>query len=427
MRRLLLLLLFSLPAGAQSSGVIVIPAAPTNQTVVELRVFLPCPRGPATVAVSPGLIKVHFEESGHLCGDPPIPQPYSVFVPVFLVAREYRVEVTTAPDNDVILSTTFVVRNALPVPFRVQPSVVRLEWAGAKQLAIESAQPLCTIEANCRVFVDNLQATGVTLRPESNAIIFTAPELEPGFSEVRVENGAASTTVKDALFAVSEAAESANPSLFEPVLFPLLLEAPGANGSLWRTEAALSNPKPWPAYSWEGQLLPPGGFLRFEGGNEGRGLVLRIPRDQAPHVSFGLRARDVSRVEEGYGTEIPVVRERDFFFDAPFTFLDVPVERGYRVKLRLYALTTGFPSAAVAIAPAGGPLTTTYVPWVRVCRDSGCHLYAELDLPSDGGDGARADVTVEQLHVPVWGFITVTNNETQQVTVVTPGGKGGRQ
>jgi len=29
--------------------------------------------------------------------------------------------------------------------------------------------------------------------------------------------------------------------------------------------------------------------------------------------------------------------------------------------------------------------------------------------------------------MPAWGFASVTNNETQQVTIVTPDGQGGRQ
>lgn len=423
MRRLLLLLLFSLSSVAQESGVIVIPAAPTTLTPVELRVFLPCAPGPATATVNGSVIKVHFEHSGHLCGDPPIPQPYTVLVPQPLPAGEYRVEVFGDPEDVVLYTTTFVVRHAEPRAFEVQPSAVRLEWAGAKVLAITSAQPLCSTEANCRVFVDGVAATGVTLAP-GNTIVFTAPPLDAGFADVRVEHGSAFTTRQKALFVA--AGDEDDPSLFEPVLFPLLLEAPGANGSMWRTEAAVSNPKPWPVYSSEGLLLPPGGFLRVDGGDEGRGFVLRVARDQADYVSFGLRARDVSRVEEGYGTEIPVVRERDMFFDAPFTFLDVPVERGYRVKLRVYALTAFFPSAVVTVSLPEGPTSTTFVPWAAVCSDSGCHAYAEYDIPSEGGGGAHADVTVEQLHVPVWGFVTVTNNETQQVTVVTPGGKGGR-
>ena len=374
----------------------------------------------------PGVIKVHFEQSGHLCGDPPIPQPYSVFLPPLAVREEpHRVEVTADPEDGVLLSTTFLVHRGGTPPFRVQPSVARIEWAGTKQFAIESAQPLCTTAVNCRVEIEGRQATDVTVHPESNTIVFTAPELELGSNDVGVDNGVSFSLVRNALF-VTEGTEAAAPSLFEPVLFPLLLDAPGANGSLWRTEAAVSNPKPWPVYAWDGQVLLPGAFIRVEGGQYGRGFVLRVPRGQAPNVAFSLRARDVSRVDEGYGTEIPVVREKDFFLDTPFTLLDVPVERGYRVKLRLYALTTSFPSAAVTVATAGGTTSTTFASWAPVCEDSGCHSYAELDLPSDGGDGARADVTVTQLHVPVWGFITVTNNETQQVTVVTPGGKGGR-
>jgi hypothetical protein len=420
---LLLLLLATLPAAAQD-GVTVIPFAPTTRTPISLRTYLHCSAGPATVTVLGGVIKVHFEQSANLCGDPPIVAPNTVRVPGLLAAGEYRVEVTVDPEDAIATTTTFVVRNGEPQPFEVQPSVVRLGWSAPPVLAISAPQSLCASAANCRVFVDGLPATGVTLAT-GGIILFTAPALDAGFADVRVENGAAFVTVQKALYVASGAA-AAEPALFEPVLFPLLLDAPGANGSLWRTEAVVSNPKPWPVYAWEGEVLAPHQVVRLAGGEHGRGFVLRVPRDQAPYVSFGLRARDVSRVEEGYGTEIPAVRERDLFFDTPLTMLDVPVERGYRVKVRVYALAAVNRSVAISVFPRSGPNITTYVPLIPVCNVSGCHSYAELDVPADGEDAARADVTVDLPDAPVWGFVTVTNNETQQVTVVTPGGKGGR-
>jgi hypothetical protein len=415
----LFLLLFTLSAAAQ---VTVIPSAPTTRTPVSLRMYVQCQPGPATVTVVGPVIKVHFEQGGGLCGDPPIPQPFTVRVPDLLPAGEYRVEVTVDPQDAIAATGSFVVRSAEPQPFEVQPSVVRLDWPAPPVLAIAGPQPLCASAATCRVFVDGLPVTGVTLAP-GGVILFTAPPLDAGFADVRVENGASFVTVPKALY-VASGSPPADPSLFERVLFPLLLDAPGANGSLWRTEAVASNPKPWPVYTWEGELLAPRQVVRLAGGEHGRGFVLRIPRDQAPYVAFGLRARDVSRVEEGYGTEIPVVRERDLFLDAPFTMLEVPVEQGYRVKVRVYAYDT--PSTGNVRVAQGHSSFTYAISFTRVCAASGCHWYSESDLPTEDSDGLRADVTVEVYDVPAWGFITVTNNETQQVTVVTPGGKGGR-
>lgn len=423
MRKVLLLLLFSLPAVAQDR-LLVLPVAPTTRTPVDLRIYLACAPGPASVTVAGSVIKLHFEHTGHLCADPPIPYPYTVRVPGLLPAGEYRVEVTADPEDAIAATAAFVVRDAEERAFRVEPAVVRLDWPTPPVLAIDALQSLCVTAANCRVFVDGLPGTGVALH--GRVILFTAPPLDAGFADVRVEHGSTFVTVQKALYVVGGDAQDAGMSLFEPVLFPLLLDAPGANGSLWRTEAVVANLESWLVYSWEGRLLNPGEVARLAGGDYPRGLVLRIPRDQAPHVAFGLRARDVSRVEDGYGTEIPVVRERDTFFDTPFTLLDVPVESGYRVKLRVYALTATTQSAAISVAPRSGPIVTTYVRLAPVCDDSGCHSYAEFDLPSTAAEGARADVTVTLPDVATWGFITVTNNETQQVTVVTPGGKGGR-
>jgi hypothetical protein len=53
--------------------------------------------------------------------------------------------------------------------------------------------------------------------------------------------------------------------------------------------------------------------------------------------------------------------------------------------------------------------------------------YAELDL-SPGAENERVNVYVSigGYESPAWAFASVTNNETQQVTIVTANGEGGR-
>ena len=95
--RVLVLLLFSLTAGAQE-GVNIVPRAPTDRTPVYLRNSFSCPPGPATVqvlgsVVSPeSVIRVRYEYLSGNCGDPAIPLPYTLRVPGLLEAGEYRVE-----------------------------------------------------------------------------------------------------------------------------------------------------------------------------------------------------------------------------------------------------------------------------------------------------------------------------------------------
>jgi hypothetical protein len=44
------------------------------------------------------------------------------------------------------------------------------------------------------------------------------------------------------------------------------------------------------------------------------------------------------------------------------------------------------------------------------------------DLPTGFGGLSRVGIQIDSLdpNVPVWGFLTVTNNETQHVTVISP-------
>ena len=143
--------------------------------------------------------------------------------------------------------------------------------------------------------------------------------------------------------------------------------------------------------------------------------------------------RDTSRVAEGYGTQIPVVREEDMFRNTDLTLLNVPVDGANRTKLRIYAFDTGDHDAWVTVhhnSDRNVPTAEYMVPMRRSCGLPPCEAvpwYGELDLPSDPGDPfVNIYITGGYGEVPAWAFASITNNETQQVTIVTPDGKGGR-
>ena len=161
--------------------------------------------------------------------------------------------------------------------------------------------------------------------------------------------------------------------------------------------------------------------MKFSGGDYPRGVALLTPRDAAPELAFALRARDVSRQAEGYGTEIPVVRESEMYVNRPIALLGVPVSAGYRAKLRIYSFSPGH--AGVTVQNGTG----VNVGLTRTCSGNACAStpwYGEYDLPA--GTAPRVNVFVHAGAGPAWAFITVTNNETQQITTITPQGKGGR-
>jgi hypothetical protein len=158
-----------------------------------------------------------------------------------------------------------------------------------------------------------------------------------------------------------------------------------------------------------------------------------VPRPEADSLAFALRVRDVSRAEEGLGTEVPVVREKDMFVNTVMTLLDVPLDPRYRVKLRVYALDPFFGNAGLAASVTlvdvrTGVRTERNIPLERSCQGPLCvavPAYGELDLEA-GQQGERVNVYISSHEESLtWSFASITNNDTQQVTIVTPDGVGG--
>jgi len=158
------------------------------------------------------------------------------------------------------------------------------------------------------------------------------------------------------------------------------------------------------------------------------GLFLYPPREVSAQISFDLRLVDRARL--GSGTSLPVVRE-SALRRGKLTMLNVPADTvrvrkrlriysSYSAELivRVYDLDTGRQLAerqlfkALPTDPTGPPL-----------------LAATIDddvFPNAAAAGAtRLRVEVEQTPPPpgtsaFWAFISVTDNATQQVTVITP-------
>jgi hypothetical protein len=419
MRTLTLLLLSLLLASlalADEGGVHVVPFGPTTATPVDVHIPLDCfPEG-HTVDRAGNVIKITLLDPS--CPPVlPIQQIYNVRLPELLAPGEYRVEVFVEGQDGVLGSTEFVVRNADPRPFEVHPFAVPAS-GGNLRLRINSIDCGTPCEG-VTIEVDGVPATNLA-GSSDHAVWFTPPPHAPGPANVRVAIGSEVVLLPAAIYYYDRPERS----VFERVLFPVLFSANGANGSRWVSEAALSNPRPWFVQNGGAAFsrLAPGEIARA-GDGWPRGVVLHAPRPEAPMLAGALRVRDVSRQAHGFGTQIPVVREDDFTHGGEITLLNVPLDPRYRVKLRLYALDP------MVVQPFGlVTLRDTQTKAVKLGR--GFQLarpasadepwYAELDLPP-GAAGERVNVFVEfPLDATAWAFATVTNNETQQVTTVTP-------
>ena len=249
-----------------------------------------------------------------------------------------------------------------------------------------------------------------------------------------------------------------------PVFFPEPL--PGAYGSAWKTAYAVNNPTPYqfhvdwcpgsanPMYAVctrpllsnahirPGETettLPP---LSPVSANGGPRLLyiqpfLAPPNQPAPSpasLSFALRAFDVSRSATNAGTEVPVVRQ-EMFRKATTSLLNVPTSPNFRLTLRVYETslkTAGFTirvydqSANALLGEKNVVLSWPFEnQWPARLLFEPAHLQigdiTELLLPGTTlPPTLRIEIEPRTPGSEFWAFVSITNNETQHLTLVTP-------
>jgi hypothetical protein len=159
-----------------------------------------------------------------------------------------------------------------------------------------------------------------------------------------------------ALCAVSAFAQGV--AVSRRVLLPIFLDQPvhGAFNSLWTSQLSMMNTAASGdvtietcgneiclAFGQENQFLHPGETQHVlpeftpppSGAVPGRVLNFSFFGDATSDpVAFNLRVADTSRNAESAGTEVPVVRDRDFR-TATARLLNVPVSANFRITFRL--------------------------------------------------------------------------------------------
>lgn len=204
----------------------------------------------------------------------------------------------------------------------------------------------------------------------------------------------------------------------------------GAHGSIWRTELTIHNPTEF-TVPIDGQLceqgpstcprlsLAPGETksIRLYPGRGESGTLL-VPNGIADELSLSLRVRDLSRNAEDWGTEVAVVQE----FGYVYRLLDIPTDPRYRVLLR----TFGAWRTIVRVYPLSGNDVLDELQFER--DENGSNVSIDPITPAVRSSGQeRVRVVVEFQSGPLddppsggWAFISLTNNETQHVTIISP-------
>jgi hypothetical protein len=250
----------------------------------------------------------------------------------------------------------------------------------------------------------------------------TTPPHAAGAVEVRVKG---QRDLSSFAFRYYDPAEPPLEAFFERVLIPILYDGPGRYGSQWQTDLSVRNANDFVVQPWvvngEQLTFQPGRPKRvsIEPAPEGRFLLL--PREALPRLHYNLLVRDVSE-GRGWGTEVPMVRETEF--RQSIELMNLPFDQRYRVTLRLYSTQPASAGVLVwtMIGPGPGPhgrsveLTCGGSPACPADRPA--HGALDLSPPAGLAAGGSFSIRVNSPR-PVWGFATVTDNETQHVTVIS--------
>ena len=274
-------------------------------------------------------------------------------------------------------------------------------------------------------------AASVDLVDPTTLVVIAPPHLA-GIVDVTVDQWNGSATLENAFTYVSDPGDDH----FERILLPLFLPpVNGAFGSLFHTEfRAAAVRRPEETVDIHGLIsnclfvCPPGPELvtLFPGQsvsspelvlNGKPGRFIYVPDAQVETLAMSLLVRDVSRANLSAGTSIPIVRESELITNR-LVLLNVPTDPRFRNTLRIYSpiawpirvTITGRQPVDIFLPPGADVFDPAYA--------------AFTDFPIGAG---TVDVTVEPtpnmlpvVPPPFWAFVSVTNNETQLITVIVP-------
>lgn len=240
----------------------------------------------------------------------------------------------------------------------------------------------------------------------------------------------------------------------ERILLPTVANQPvrGAFGSLWQTKLKILN-----ASSTRVAVsgidtacrIPPcfAAVLEPEStisaiptlGQDSGVSVLMVPRGRASDLRVHLRVQDLSRQSQTWGTEIPVVRETDAL-TGRHDLLDIPLETNFRTTIRIYDFNPvhnepreirlrffrivperQYDHQQVVdefLAEARFRLPLLGQPELGLPGFTSIPLSTVQGLPTSGI--VRVELTPLSGDLRYWAYASITNNETQHVTIVTP-------
>lgn len=437
MRRFSILLLLLVAAASYADVFRIEPVAPTSTSGVFVRVdtlWNGClPRDPKVTRDGQNIDVLWTVPRGFACVTAFIPWTDRVSLGA-LPPGTYNVtlRVDSLTGLQTIGAKTVTVSDGAPA-FQLNPAFVSVSGG-----MVELISPVLCVSNAPEIKKVVVDGVSVPINVDPCSVIAFLPAHAAGPVDVSVQVNDATYTVKSTLRYLDKSA-TPDDALFERVLVPIVYFGPGAFGSQWAMDAALHNLGST-AVQWFSNVARPtlcdvgdcsvrsnGTFGIWEYGNRPKGLVLFVPRTNSDDVHYTLLARDTSRDESALGTEVRVVREKDARY-GKILIDSVPLDSRYRTTLRIYAIDGGASEVKVTGVAVGSDTASAATVKLEGCdmppcnsADPGFGTFDVRSLFPQFPDKSRVTLFVEAPALrPHWALVSVTNNTTQHVTVISP-------
>ncbi|MFZ2490572.1 MAG: hypothetical protein WA208_03720 [Thermoanaerobaculia bacterium] len=412
-------LLVSLNAFA--AGIRFEPAAPDNRSSITAHVYSTwCIPMDPKVTVAGDRIDIQLVNAT-FAGCIAIP----FFIPIeaqigIVPPGVYRVRVLEGWASNIVAEETLVVRDT---------RAMRIFPAGAPAAGGTTVELRRTTEADwivhpyatTTVQFGNEPPVSITPWTDWGRLLVKVPPHSPGVVDVKVTqtlDGVTTETIARTAFTYYDPAAAPDRAVFEPLLFPVAYDGPGALGSQWTTENWLSQggatffAAPCTACATSGSER-----VRLDKVSAPAGVVLWPARGMFEMLGASSRVRDLAKQADNAGAYVPLAREGDF--RRALVFPDVPNDPKYRLMLRVWSFEDPQLEGMKRVAWGAGSgirgsidLLTTAAPGI---------VFGSADITTTLLPGtASMEITVGQSLHRVWGILSVTNNETQQVTIIAP-------
>ena len=200
------------------------------------------------------------------------------------------------------------------------------------------------------------------------------------------------------------------------LLLPIAVGTQGVFGTSWQTDVLAHNETPSPVVI-AGTTIPPLATQKLALSPTLTGMFLQIPRSVFEGVTITTHVHDTTHDAESLGVDVPSIPETQFRRSVVLT--GIPNDSRYRVLLRFY----GYPGSYYGVVRVRDDATGELLSSQNVLLVASDLAYFQMPISAPQTSHVlRVEATTgaSSQNPPIWAFITLTNNTTENVTTITP-------